>query len=349
RQRTPPALTLPPQQTVRTLHPGVGVHTRLGGLGDEAAIERTLAQVREMGATYIVDLFPWAYVQPRSPHAFDWHGSDMLIKHARRQGLQVIARLDFVPAWARPANTNDRYLDPAHYDDYARYVAAFAARYAPDGVRMLQIWNEPNLRFEWGDRPPDPQAYAALLKAVYPAVKAAAPDALVTVAGLAPGGPGGPIDPSALSANDLEYLAALLEAGAPFDAVAVHAYGGQSPADQPPDPAVVNFRRTELVRKLLLEQGRDVPIVITEGGWNDHPRWQHAVGPPERVRYTVDAYAWAAQHWPWLEATCLWQFSMPWTAYTYIDNYTFVTPEGTPKAIYYAVQRWAQTGAKPGE
>jgi hypothetical protein len=340
-QRTPAPLHLPAQQQVQTLHPTVGVHTRLTGL-DEATIERSLIQVREMGATTIVDLFPWAMVQPRSPHAFDWSGSDAMIEHARRQGLQVIARLDFVPAWARPKNTNDRYLAPEFYPEYARYVAAFAARYGPKGVRVLQIWNEPNLRFEWGDRAPDPGAYAELLKVVYPAVKAVAPEAIVTVAGLSPGGPSGPVDPSALSVNDLQYLDGLLAAEAPFDAVAVHAYGGRAPADQDPAPELVNFRRTELVRQRLVAAGRDVPIYITEGGWNDHPRWIGAVTPPERVRYTLGAYAWAEKNWPWLEATCLWQFATPWQSYNYIDNYTFVAPDGTPKAIYYAVQQWAR-------
>lgn len=340
-QRVAPPLHLPPQQAVQTLHPTVGVHTRVTGL-DEGSIERTLRQVREMGATTIVDLFPWAMVQPRSPHAFDWAGTDAVIEHAQRQGLQVIARLDFVPAWARPTNSNDRYLDPDYYDDYARYVAAFAVRYVPKGVRVLQIWNEPNLRFEWGDRTPDPAAYAELLKVVYPLVKAAAPEAIVMVAGLSPGGPTGAIDPNTLSINDLQFLDGVLAAQAPFDAVAVHAYGGKAPAEEAPNPDRINFRRTELIRQRLIDAGRDVPIYITEGGWNDAPRWVGAVTPPERVRNTLAAYAWAEHNWPWLKATCLWQFATPWQSYNYVDYSTFVAPDGSPKALYYAVQRWTQ-------
>ena len=63
--------------------------------------------------------------------------------------------------------------------------------------------------------------------------------------------------------------------------------------------------------------------------------------PPERVRYTLAAYA-QAERWPWLRATCLWQFATPWQSYNYVDNFTFVAPDGTPKAIYYAVQQWTQ-------
>lgn len=341
RQRVPPAFNLPTAASVQTQHPIVGIHTRLMGL-DEPTIRRTLQQVREMGATTIIDLFPWAVIQPRSANSYEWTGSDMLIAHAQRQGLTVIARLDFVPAWARPANTSDRYLDPDHYAAYADFVAAFAQRYVPQGVQVLQIWNEPNLRFEWGDRAPDPVAYANLLKVVYPRVKAVAPEALITLAGLAPGGPTGPIDPQTLSVNDLSFLKLCLAEKPPFDAVSVHAYGAINPAEQAPDPTITNFRRTELIYDLVLAAGYDVPFYITEGGWNDHPRWPNAVPPPIRVQNTLAAYVWAEQHWPWMRMVGFWQFSLPNLTYTYADNYTFVAPDGTPKAIYYAVQAFTQ-------
>ncbi len=199
--RTVPPLHLPPPQTVQTINPKIGVHTRLTGTGDEAAMDRQLAAVREMGASWVVDLFPWAYVQPQSPATFDWRGADLLVAHAEQQGLQIIARLDIVPQWARPPQTSDRLLLPERYADYARYAAAFAARYP--SVRHLVIWNEPNLNFEWGQRAPDPTAYAALLNVVYPAVKAANPAALVLAGGLSPGAsvPGVRLDDLRVSAG----------------------------------------------------------------------------------------------------------------------------------------------------
>src|ERR671921_379371 len=98
-----------------------------------AILALTLDQVREMGAGWIVDLFPWAYAQPRSRYGFDWAGFDMVIEHATRQGLAVVARLDIVPEWARPRDSSDRYLDQEHYLDYANFVAAFLQRYQPYG------------------------------------------------------------------------------------------------------------------------------------------------------------------------------------------------------------------------
>ncbi len=344
--RLPRPLNLPPPRSVTTTNPLIGVHTRLTGIGDEAYVQRTLAQVNEMGASWIVELFPWAYIQPRSRYGFDWHGADLVIAHARAQGLNVVARLDIVPAWARPPNTTDRYLDRDHFADFAAFAAAFAARYAPQGVRHIVIWNEPNLRFEWGERPPDPGAYTDLLKHTYPAIKAAAPEALVIAGALSPG-PG--LADGTLRMDDMQYLASLADAGAfPFfDMWAVHAYGGLEPPAAEPDLTRVNFRRIELVRDLLDRLGgADKRIIITEGGYNDHPRWSGAVRPAERVRWTIETYEWSRRY-PWLEATILWQFSTPFLTRSYPDAWNFVHPDGSPRAIYLAVQEYALTGRIP--
>jgi hypothetical protein len=286
-----------------------------------------------MGATWVVDLFPWAYIQPRGPRSYDWRGADLLVAHARQQGLQIIARLDIVPAWARAKDTTDRRIDPAHYDDFARYAAAFAARYR-DQVRYIVIWNEPNLFFEWGSREPDPDAYAELLKIVYPAVKQANPEMQIAAGGLSPG----PSVPG-IRLDDLTFLRGMIAAGAPFDVLAIHAYGAQAPADQEPHPDRVNFRRIEVYRDLLTEAGQTKPLIVTEGGWNDHPRWSGAVSPADRLRWTVEAYRLSAT-WPDVIAVCFWQFRAP-TTHSYQDNFNFVAADGTPKAIYWAIREYA--------
>lgn len=342
--RQPSGLHLPPQATVSGTALHVGVHTRLAGIGDEALIERTLRQVREMGAHWIVDLFPWAYVQPRSPYGYDWRGADLIIEHAHAQGLRVVARLDIVPQWARPAGSTDRYLDRASYDEFAAYAAAFAARYAARGVEHIIIWNEPNLRFEWGGRHPDPAAYAELLQQVYPAVKDVAPQIQILAGALSPGG--GLADGQRI--DDMDYLRGLYAAGAAgfFDSWAVHAYGAREAPSAEPAAGRVNLRRIELVRRLLDELGGSaVPMMITEGGYNDHPRWSGAVSSAQRVRWTVGTYAWTRRY-DWLQATILWQFSTPFSTRSYPDNWNFVAPDGTPLAVYDAVQRY--TGAAAG-
>jgi hypothetical protein len=183
-----------------------------------------------------------------------------------------------------------------------------------------------------------------LLKIAYRRAKEANPDIKVLAGALAPtlAPPG-----SEWGMDDLEYLHGMYAAGAGdyFDILAVHAYGWVYPADDPPNPEVVNFRRTELLRQLMVEQGdADKPVMITEGGWNDHPRWTRAVKPAQRIQYTIRAYR-LAQEWDWCQAMVLWAFRYPWAAQSYLDYFTFVTPDFEPKPIYLEVQRYAQGGA----
>ncbi len=323
-----------------TLNPKMGVHTRLTDEVEPWKIKRTLELVREMGSPWIVEYFPWAYREPL-PGYFDWQHSDLVIDHAARQGLQVIARLGFTPEWARPAESASSYLAPERYDDFGDYVAAFVNRYG-DRVAAIIIWNEPNLALEWGFQPVDPAGYTELLRLAYNRVQQSDhPEVRVLGGALAPtlAPPG-----SDQALNDLVYLQRMLDAGAGqvMDGLAVHAYGWSFPADDPPDPEVINFRRTELVRQLLVDNGyADLPLYVTEGGWNDHPRWTRAVKPAQRIENTIRAYE-LAQSWPWVEVMALWAFRYPWPARTYLDYFTFVTPDFQLKPIYLEVQQYSQ-------
>jgi hypothetical protein len=296
--------------------------------------------VREMGAPWIIEYFPWAYREP-FPGFFDWQHSDLVISHAERQGLTVIARLGFVPEWARPADSASSYLAVDSYADFGHYVQAFVNRYG-DRVPAIVIWNEPNLALEWGFQPISPEGYTELLAVAYEYVQQSRyPDTLVLGGALAPtlAPPG-----SEQALDDLIFLQRMLDAGAGavMDGLAVHAYGWSFPADDPPDPAVINFRRTELVRQVLVDNGlAHLPIYITEGGWNDHPRWTRAVKPAQRIENTLRAYELVAS-WPWAKMAGLWAFRYPWPARTYLDYFTFVTPDFEPKPIYFEVQHYSR-------
>ena len=83
-------------QEVQTTNLKVGVHTRLSDEVEEWKIQRTLIMAREMGASWIVEYFPWAYIEAQED-VYRWAHSDMIIAHAKQQGLNVIARLGMVP------------------------------------------------------------------------------------------------------------------------------------------------------------------------------------------------------------------------------------------------------------
>lgn len=342
-QPAPVLVTPGPQRTVATDHPITGVHTRLTDEVEEWKIKRTLEMVREMGAPWIVEFFPWAYYQG-SDGGIAWSHPDAIVNHASTQGLEVIARIGLTPEWARPEDTPLNYLDESAYDDFAAFAAAFAERYR-GRVNYLIIGNEPNLSFEWGYRETTPADYVALLRAVYPAVKEANPDMVVLGGALAPTlePPGSP-----WGLNDLLYLQGMYDAGAAryFDGLAVHTYGLTFPPQSEPDPEILNFRRVELVRQVMVENDdAETPVYITESGWNDHPRWTRAVRPGQRITYTIDALRYAEENWPYVRVVAIWAFRYPAPTQSYMDYFTLVTPEFIPKPIYHALQSY--TGNRP--
>ncbi|UCC65233.1 MAG: hypothetical protein JSV36_09430 [Anaerolineae bacterium] len=341
----PPRLVVVgPQPQVQTANPKMGVHTRLTDEVEEWKVKRTLEMVRGVGAPWIVEFFPWAYYEPEKG-VFHWDHPDMVIEHALAQGLTVIARLGLTPAWARsdPAQgpTPLTYLDETRYDDFADFAVAFVERYRGRVAHVI-VWNEPNLSFEWGQRPVDPESYIRLLRAVYPRVKAANPDVRVLAGALAPTlAPSG--HPEGM--DDLVYLQRMYDAGAArfFDILAAHTYGLKFPPDDAPAADKINFRRVELLRQVMVDNGdADKPVYITETGWNDHPRWTKAVRPYARMEYTIGAYDWALRHWDWCPAIVMWAFRYPWDAKSFQDYFTFVGVDFRPKPIYLQVQRYAR-------
>ena len=339
-QPAPILITPGPPQTVQTAHAIVGVHTRLTDEVEEWKIQRSLQLVREMGAPWIVEFFPWAYYHAENG-GIAWEHPDLVVNHAVAQGLTVVARIGLTPGWARPPDTPLTYLDESAYDDFARFTAAFARRYQ-DKIAHIIVGNEPNLSYEWGYRQTTPQDYVDLLKVVYPAVKAANPDAVVLAGAMAP-----TLEPagSPWGLNDLDYLEGMYAAGAAdyFDALAVHTYGLTFPPEAEPGPDLLNFRRVELLRQVMVEHGdADTSIFITETGWNDHPRWTRAVRPGQRIQYTLDALRYAEANWPYVELVAIWAFRLPAPSRSYMDYYTLVTPEFVTKPIYDEVKRYTE-------
>lgn len=337
-QPAPILITPGPLQTVHTTHPILGVHTRLTDEVEEWKIQRTLQMVRQMGATSIVEFFPWAYYQA-ADGGVAWEHPDKVVNHAVAQGVTIVARIGLTPDWARPADTPLTYLGPESYDDFAAFCALFAARYAGK-VGFMVVGNEPNLSYEWGYRATTAAEYVALLKAVATAVRAVNPDMVILAGALAP-----TLEPagSPWGLNDLTYLQEMYEAGAApyFDGLAVHVYGLTFPPEFEPSPDVLNFRRVELMRQIMLNNHDETTsIYITETGWNDHPRWSHAVHSGQRITYTLDAITFAETHWPYVKMLNLWAFRLPAPSKSYMDYYMLVTPEFFSKPIYEALRQF---------
>src|SRR5262245_47856378 len=161
---------------------------------EPAKVTRTLALARDLGAHYVRIQMPWEDIEISAKDDFvdhknnkdAWEKYDFIVAEADRLGLELIARLDRPPAWAREiANATPEFQEglardgnstgpPDEADDYADFVRAVAGRYRGK-LRFFQIWNEPNLKNEWNWRTPAPIEFLELLRAGYLAAKAANP------------------------------------------------------------------------------------------------------------------------------------------------------------------------------
>jgi hypothetical protein len=272
-----------------------------------------------------------------------WDKYDEIVDLANQYGLEVLARLDTSPAWARPGNPWPA-TPPADLADYGDYVAAVVERYA-GRVRYFQLWNEPNLASEWGEQPVDPAAVAALLAEGYRRAKAANPEAVIVAPALAP-----TIEESPWAQSELRFLEALYAAGwrDSFDVLAVQAYGlRDGPDDRRLDPERVNFSRPLLVRELMVRHGdAHKPVWAAELGWNAlppafaGPAVYGRVSPTQQARYTVRALERVRAEWPWLQRSFVWYFKRAdWERRNEAWYYfRLVEPDFTPLPVYGAIR-----------
>jgi len=261
----------------------------------------------------------WDRVETR-PDRFDWAAYDALVENDFEYGLRLDVILLGTPAFHRhddqiaglqAAIFADNTDTPALGKDinpdnpWAVFVQAAVRRYMPggdlaqeagwpdgQGVRVWEIWNEPDYETFWSGTVSE---YARLLKVAYLVIHSIDPDATVMVGGL-------------LYPTRGNYLAQILSTfdddPAPedhnwyMDAVAIHNYGD-------------SWRSgwlTLVVRQTLVEYGLERPIWVTETGvpiWDDYPGPLWTKDEPEsremlataaqQAAFVVQsaAYAWA--------------------------------------------------------
>ncbi|MHB8694185.1 MAG: cellulase family glycosylhydrolase [Solirubrobacteraceae bacterium] len=185
------------------------------------------------GAKTVRDDFPWSTIEPQRG-VWDWSYMDSLMKLTSQAGLDVLAMAGYAPSWASSNPTTDK-AGPLNDADYAAYVAQIAARYGHGGsfwsqnpslpyhpLIGIELWNEPNTSTFWLN--PNATAYAAMVKAAYPAIKQADPAMTVIAGATAPCGSYGYVVATCI--NPVTFLEQMYAAGAGgyFDALSHHPY-----------------------------------------------------------------------------------------------------------------------------
>jgi polysaccharide biosynthesis protein PslG len=333
----------------------------------EEIADRDLKLVHDAGFPWVKQEFAWREIEGSGKGAFDWGRTDRVMDQIDAHGLKVIARLGVQPAWA--GGGYPEVGPPNNLQDFADFATAVATRYK-GRVDAYQIWNEPNLAREWGNRPPNPAEYTEMLKIAYQAIKAVDPYPIIISAGLAP-----TTRNDDVARPDTYYIQGLYDAGAKpyFDALGAHGAGFASPPETDPaevarTPGLANpgdfkaennvpeelrrvycFRHVEDVRAIMVKNGdTDKKVVLLEFGWTIDPRpdspykW-HAVTPEQQAQYFVRAYEYARANWqPWIGVMSLIYIANPqWTLQdeqTYWSIVYPTYPELTAAPAYYGLQ-----------
>lgn len=249
---TPRTTTLAPESAQAPVLLAAAINTSPTTLGiadsalynlSEAEVNQTLDELQSLGVRDVRIAVPWVYVQPYDPQTYDWAKLDTIVTAAAARDMSVLGVIHATPAWA--GSILNGHPDP---DDFAEFASAVATRYSGK-ISAYELWNEPNGVIFYS--PVSPEDYTDLLKAAYPAIKAADPGAIVIggVLGAVKTVPG-------ITMNAPTFVQRMYAAGAHgyFDALSYHPYHYTTPFSQGTDPDSP-LEQVAAIRSLMVANG----------------------------------------------------------------------------------------------
>ena len=226
--------------------------------------------MRKAGVETVRRVFSWDAAQPTQGQPPNFADTDALVARAARNDIEILAIVMYAPAWARQS-ADDPASPPRDNADYVAFLDALVARYGPSGsfwaehtdvpkrpLRTWQIWNEPQLPYQWSDRDWE-TSYGKLLHAAHDALKKDDPGSTVVLAGA-----------TNFAWDALESLYDKGGIKGQFDVAALHPYTGSA-------GRVV--KAAQLFRAVLNKHGDGKkPVWITELAW---PASKGKLAPPK--------------------------------------------------------------------
>ncbi len=251
---------------------------------------------------------------------------DRDVHQAGQRGLKVLLTAVGSPCWASSAPASLRRgctgrvttaavaaYPPSNPRTFASVAAFLARRYAPS-LAGFEVWNEPDqINQLYFAGPNKTTGYAALLRATYPAIKAAAPKV--------------PVLGGALVGGNGRFLQALYHAGIKgyYDALSLHFYGAP----------LYSLRQTRAVQ---LANGDHTPVWLAEFGWSScapHKTEDQltCVTPKIQGQNLADVFN-ALRHTSWVKAALVYAANDDATSHLGLTTTTF-----KPKPALAALRR----------
>jgi hypothetical protein len=186
-----------------------------------------MAKINDMGFGWVKQQVEWKHHEP-AKGSYNWGSLDAIAAAASASGVKVLWSSVNAPAWSRPGGDLSVGGPPNNPQDFADFLGALAGRYCGSSVKAIEVWNEQNLHYEWGNMAIDPAAYMALLKPAYNRIKQVCPSMIVVSGALTPTGA-----PPPLAVDDYQYLEGMYQNGLKnySDAIGAHPSGFNVPPD----------------------------------------------------------------------------------------------------------------------
>lgn len=296
---TPTPTPAPPGSTPTPVPPTSGMGWGIQGQYFNQDWDAVTKAVDDMNLQWLKQQIRWSDFEA-TPGNIEWGPIDDIVEGAGTHPLlfSVLA----APGWARPAGFDPSVVGPpADPATYASFVGQIAGRYCGK-VQAIEVWNEQNLAYEWGNQELNAGQYVNLLAAAHGAIKDACPGTLVISGALTPTGATPPA-----AVDDFTYLQQMYNAGLKnyVDGVGVHPSGFNIPPNLYFTQACAYIQQTNAVfrgpcdtphhswtfrstlegtRNVMVQNGHsNAKLWVTEFGW--------AVGgsnPPQGYGYAQD-------------------------------------------------------------
>ena len=297
----------------------VGACTHFGQ--GKGLLKANLSMMRQAGISSFRDEVGWRAIE-RTKGQYEMPPAwDEFVNEGRKTGIEPLLILDY----GNPLYDNgDKPRSAEAIEAFTKY-AEFVARHFQGRVKLYEVWNEWDIAI--GSKTAgSADDYAALLKAVYPRIKAV--DRSITVLGGAPT-PGGVKN---------GWLERILEQGALrfMDALSIHTYMySETGRARGPEAWAEWMAQVETLAQKY-SGGKPVPLQITEMGW---PTQIDRRGTPPEVSAAYLARLFLlARTMPFLKGIWWYDFQDDgWNAAYNENNFGIVRPDLTPKPSWFVM------------
>jgi polysaccharide biosynthesis protein PslG len=258
--------------------------------GDDAYRARNLEAQSALGIGVLRQPFDWAQIE-RAPGQYDMRHHDAYVLAAASHGITILPILFHTPTFHAGRSSGRAACPPRSNASLAAYAQALVRRYGARGtlwaehpevpalpIRSWQIWNEPNLRAYWCNKP-NPRQYVAMLRTVSKAIKRVDRRAHIVTAGL----PDSKLRGTVPLRRFIDRMYAA-KAAKYFDSLGINPYAR--------DHRELGRLLRSVRKQMNARRDRRGQIWITEIGWGDRgPKHRYIVGEKGQATRIAKSFA----------------------------------------------------------